>query len=292
MITLEPENPGMSDALLPNCARIYDYFLGGKDNYAADRAAADRMIEQFPDARPMARANRDFLLRAVRYCAQQGVDQFLDIGTGIPTHPAVHEVTRSVRPGIRVVGADNDPVVVCHGRALVDDGAGIRTIEGDLRGAAGILDDPVVEEVIDFGEPVAVLLTSVVDFVPEDEVATAAIRAFHDRMAPGSYVVMSHATSTGSSPEVLERFSKEYAESTTPAVFRPRDQILGMLSGFALVGPELVDVQEWHAPPDEVSAGGGDLDGHSPTPTYAHLRSGTGRAMGDMRVLGAVGLRR
>ncbi|MQA83126.1 MAG: SAM-dependent methyltransferase [Streptosporangiales bacterium] len=227
---------------------MYDYFLGGKDNYASDRQAATEVLKAFPEARQLARANRRFLARAVRYCAESGVDQFLDVGTGIPTSPNVPDVAREVHPGARVVGVDNDPVVLAHDRALVETHEGIRILPGDLRRPKAFLTDPELHEVLDASRPIAVLLVAVLHFVTDAEDPAGILAAFDEVMAPGSFLVISAATSTGTDPEALARIEQVYARASSPAVFRPAEGIRTWFDGFDLHEPGLVDVSHWPSP--------------------------------------------
>ncbi|MGH3329243.1 MAG: SAM-dependent methyltransferase [Streptomycetales bacterium] len=161
--------PRRIDTCRPSTARMYDYWLGGKDNYLVDRGAAAKVQEVFPDVRRLAWANRAFLVRAVRYLAEQGVDQFIDIGTGLPTPPNVPEIAREINPGARAVGVDNDPIVLAHNRALVAVDDGILTVDGDVRHPGQILADPELNALIDLDRPVAVLLVAILHFVTDDE---------------------------------------------------------------------------------------------------------------------------
>lgn len=237
--------PGVAEEK-PNAARMHNYYLGGKDNFRTDREAVDRLGERLPNVAMTARANRRFLLRAARYCAEQGVDQFVEFDVGIPTSPSVHEVVRAVRPGATFVGVDHDPVALCHARALMDDGAAVRVIKGDIRSPDRVLADPALRRVVDLDRPVAVLLVGVAESILDDHWAARVVRTLRSAMAPGSFLVLSHATSTGSDASVLERFREVYARSTRAAVPRRRDQIHDLLEGFHLVNPGLVDVQRWH----------------------------------------------
>ncbi|MGH3327730.1 MAG: SAM-dependent methyltransferase [Streptomycetales bacterium] len=233
------------DTSRPSTARMYDYWLGGKDNYAVDREAADEVQEVFPQIRHLALANRRFLVRAVRYCAGQGVDQFIDIGTGLPTYPNVPDVARKINPGARAVGVDNDPVVLVHNRALVAVDEGILAVEGDVRDPDRILADPELNRLIDLQRPVAVLLVAILHFVRDEEDPAGIVAHFAERMAPGSYVVIAAATSTGASEETLAQIQSIYARATSPAVFRPEHEIRTWFDPLRLVHPGLVDVQRW-----------------------------------------------
>src|SRR5207248_3165483 len=169
------------DSSRPNVARIYDYLLGGKDHFAADRQAAQRLIAAFPNAAVVAKANRTFLAAAVRHAAGQGIAQYLDIGAGLPTSPSVHECARAFIPGARVAYVDNDPVAVRHAQALLATGDGAIATEGDAREPEAILADPALAGVIDLTEPVCVLLVSMLHFFSADE-ADMIVDAFRQRM--------------------------------------------------------------------------------------------------------------
>ena len=182
------------DTTVPSTARMYDYWLGGHDNFAADRAAALKVSEAAPEAQLMAVENRRFLRRAVRYlAAEAGIAQFLDIGTGLPTQGNVHQVAQDINPAARVVYVDNDPMVLAHSRALKTGGNTV-VIEADLRDPRAILDQPGTRKLIDFSQPLAVLLVAVLHFISDDEDPHAIVAAIRDALPPGSYLVLSHVT--------------------------------------------------------------------------------------------------
>lgn len=234
-------NPGVASP-----ARMYDYYLGGKDNFAADRAAAEKALSVVPHGRSVARANRWFLIRAVDYCARQGITQYVDLGTGIPTSPNVHETARVLIPDTRVLYVDNDPVVTTHNRALLADKQdGVVAAEGDIRDPEGILASPELRQLIDFRQPVAVLLVAVLHFIRDQEDPAGIVRTFIDHMAPGSFLVLSHITSTGTRPEVVATIEEAYRGASAPAVFRTEDQIRAWFGGLELVEPGLVDTADW-----------------------------------------------
>jgi SAM-dependent methyltransferase len=237
--------PAGVDAAIPNGARIYDHMLGGKDNYEADRKAAEAMVAANPAAPLTARANRDFLGRAVRFlAAEQGIRQFLDIGTGLPTQQNVHEVAQAAAPGCRVVYVDYDPVVALHARALLANAPGVAAIEHDLRDPEAILDDPATRELIDFREPVAVLLVAVLHFIGPDEDPYGLVGRLRDRLAPGSHLVVSH-TANESSAEIMEAARSGFNASGVTLTPRTRSGIADFFDGFDLVEPGLVDVRTW-----------------------------------------------
>jgi S-adenosyl methyltransferase len=215
-------NPAVFDTSVPNDARMYDYWLGGKDNFAADREAADRSAQAVPELPGLSRENRKFLGRAVRFCANAGIRQFLDIGSGLPTMENVHQVAEQVTVNPRVVYVDNDPVVVRHAQALL---AAPRTtaLQGDLARADEILGDAGVRRLIDFSRPVAVLLVSVLHFMPDETGVAASVAKLRDAMAPGSYLVMSHILMppghvAGHRPlsETARRLRRPHADRTRP----------------------------------------------------------------------------
>ena len=233
------------DASRPSIARIYDYLLYGKDNFAADREAAEKLMASRLDPRRMALANRSFLVRAVRFMARQGITQYLDLGSGLPTSPSVHEVARDVVPGARVVYVDHDPIVVAHNDALLATRDGVITIRGDVRDPDAVLGHKMLAACLDFTQPVAVLLMSVLHFISHDEGAPRIIARFRERMAPGSYLAMSVGTSDGADPAMLAEATRTYAGARMPFTLRSRAQIMDLFDGFELVEPGLVSLPEW-----------------------------------------------
>jgi hypothetical protein len=227
----------------PNVARMYAYWLRGKDHYAADRAAAGKVLERFPEVAMVARANRSFVTRAVRYLADQGIIQFLDIGSGLPASPNVHETARSITPGARVVYVDLDPVVLAHARALlaVDENVGV--VAGDVRDPARLLSVVAGTGVIDSIRPAGVLLTSLLHFLTAGE-ADAAVAMLREWMAPGSYLVISAGTATGTDPELIRLLQDAYG-GTAPVTGRAETEIAAWFEGLTLVDPGLVDVWAW-----------------------------------------------
>ncbi|MGH3251574.1 MAG: SAM-dependent methyltransferase [Trebonia sp.] len=238
------------DTSVPSVARIYDYLLGGKDNFAADREAAERQAAAVPQLPSMARQNREFLRRAVRFVAGQGVTQFLDLGSGLPTNENVHEVAQRVQPDARVVYVDIDSIAVSHARALL---AGQRTeaIWGDLCRPDEILADPDVRKLIDFGQPVAVLAVSVLHSIADESDPAGAMARLRAVMAPGSYLVISHAAVSPGHVVGAKRLSKaarELADSiprTATVPGRTRDEIAAFFGDLTLVEPGLTDIGAW-----------------------------------------------
>ena len=241
----EPRVAEGVDVTRPSIARIYDYLLFGKDNFAADRAAADKLMQSRLDPRRLALANRAFLRRAVRFLAREGISQFLDLGSGLPTSPSVHEVARDVVPGARVVYVDHDPIVVAHNDALLATGDGVVTVRADVREPDAVLDSDALNGCLDLGRPVAVLLLSVLHFISCDEDAPGIVATFRERMAPGSYLVISIGTSDGADSEMLAEATTTYAGARMPFTLRSRAQIMDLLDGFELIEPGLVSLPEW-----------------------------------------------
>ena len=233
-------SPQTFDPNVPNVARIYDFLLGGKDNYAADRDAAQRLLDAVPGAAAAARDNRRFLGRAVWFLAREaGIRQFLDIGTGLPTRGNVHEIAHAANPGARVVYADNDPVVVTHARALLADSLTVAAVHGDLRDPDRLFALPDVRAFIDWDEPVAVLMVAVLHFLEDRENPWAAVDAFKAQMAPGSYLVLSHVTSDDTPADVIRQAAEVYQNASAPGMARTREQIARFFDGLDMVSPGL-----------------------------------------------------
>jgi hypothetical protein len=233
---------------VPNVARMYDYMLGGKDNYPADREAALRTFAAMTEevVRGTVLQNRKFLGRAVRYLAAElGVRQFLDIGTGLPTMNSVHEVAQSVAPGSRVVYVDNDPVVIAHGRDMLNGVPGTAIVNHDLRDPPGVLTDSDVRSVLDFGRPIAVLLVAILHFIPDTDDPGGIVAAVMDAMPTGSYLVISH----GSADHYMDadKISRVYDDASSGVFLRPRAAVRALFGGLPLVDPgELVWAAQWH----------------------------------------------
>jgi hypothetical protein len=236
--------PGF-DPSVPNPARMYDYYLGGKDNFPTDREAAELALSAVPFGREVARANRQFLVRAVSFMARSGIGQFIDIGTGLPTRPNVHEVARSILPDARVVYVDNDPMVCAHARALLATNDGVGAIHGDIRTPQAILNDPVTRALIDFTRPVGLLFVAVLHFLTDDDRPWERVAAFRRRMASGSMLAVSHITSDDTPPEIQDTIRDVYAEASAPAVFRTKSEIESFFGGLDLIDPGLVEVGTW-----------------------------------------------
>jgi S-adenosyl methyltransferase len=236
-----------------NVARVYDALLRGKDNYAADRAAAARLEAAVPGAARAARANRAFLGRAVRYVARQGITQFLDIGSGLPTRGNVHQVAAEVDPGARVVYADIDPVVVAHAQALLADSPAVpgkvTATEADLRYPRNLITAREIRDRLDLEQPVGLLLVAVLHFITEAEQPRDAVRLLVSRLAPGSFVVVSHVTADHLTAGAAARATAVYDSASAPGVTRTRDDIRRFFDGLDLVPPGLTDAATWRPGP-------------------------------------------
>ncbi|WP_035796719.1 SAM-dependent methyltransferase [Kitasatospora mediocidica] len=241
------EPPSELDTEIAHPARMYDYYLGGKDNFPADRDAAERIIAAMPYARLSARINRQFLGNAVAFAAERGIRQFLDIGTGIPAVGSTSEVAHRVAPDARVVYVDNDPIVLTHARALLaNHPAGYTTVlQADLREPAAILDHPALRAAIDLAQPVALMLVAVLHFVRDEEEAQQVVAHLRDALAPGSMLILSHGSQDFMAPETAEAGAGIYSKASAPLVLRDRAQIESFFDGFELVAPGLVQLPLW-----------------------------------------------
>ncbi|MFI6985541.1 SAM-dependent methyltransferase [Embleya sp. NPDC050154] len=226
------------DTSIPHTARIYDYLLGGKSNFAVDRAAAEHILAAIPDLPTTLRLNRLFLQRSVRYAARRGIRQFLDIGTGIPTGGNTHEAAHQVAPDARVAYVDNDPIVLVHGRALMTGGGPGRTTftQADLRDPKAILTAPEVVEVIDFAEPVAVMLVAILHFIKDEENPHEIVATLRDALVPGSMLILSHA-SFDADPARGQAGAAGWKNASAEMTMRGYDRVLSFFDGFEVVEP-------------------------------------------------------
>jgi O-methyltransferase involved in polyketide biosynthesis len=237
---------GFSPAI-PNVARMYDYMLGGKDNYAVDRDAVDEMLARSPDARALARDNRGFLQRAVRFLAgEAGITQLVDIGAGLPTTENTHEVAQSVAPGARVLYVDNDPVVITHAKALLEKGSkGVRVLNADVRQPWQIITRFRDGGFFDPGKPTAILLVAVLHFIQDADDPYGTVAQLMGATAPGSYLVISHASADNAREDEVKRAQQVYARSPAPLALRSREKIARFFNGLTLVEPGIANVAEW-----------------------------------------------
>ncbi|MFB6888821.1 SAM-dependent methyltransferase [Kitasatospora sp. NPDC056327] len=232
---------------IPHPARMYDYYIGGKDNFPADREAAERVLSISPMVRISALANRAFLGRAVRHLAGEGIRHFVDIGTGIPSAGNTHEVAQRVRPDARVVYLDNDPIVLVHGRALLSGTTPESTsvVQADLRDPAAVLRTPEVRRALDSGEPVALLLVAVLHFIDEQDDPYGIVRTLVDALPSGSRLVLSHGTLDFTATADAGRGPAVYRNASAQLTMRTRAQVLRFFEGLDLLDPGLVTAPLW-----------------------------------------------
>jgi hypothetical protein len=236
----------------PSGARVYDHFLGGAHNFAADRALADAIAAMTPNIGDTMRANRAFLRRAVRYLVGEGVTQFLDIGSGIPTVGNVHEVAQQADPHARVVYVDVDPVAVAHSRSILDGRPGTGVIEADARDTDAILGDPQTRRLLDLDRPVAVLMLGVLHFLPDADDPPAVVHRIVSGLPSGSALALVNVTHEDQPPEVIEA-QKLSSRTSTPIFLRSRAELLAQFGGLPLVEPGLVHLPAWRPDsPDDV----------------------------------------
>lgn len=243
-------------------ARIYDYFLGGKTNFRPDREVAEKLLAAFPGFRNAARANRAFMHRAARYLAERGVHQFLDIGTGIPTSPNLHEVVQAMVPQARVVYADNDPIVLAHARALLTGTPQGRTayVEADITEPGTILASPQLRETLDMDSPLALCLVGLMHYIPDERDAFGIVRRLVDALPSGSYVVISQCT-PDFAPQEWEEAINVYKADGGDAQVRPREEFAGFFEGLELMEPGIEVPHRWHPDADSADVVGiGDMD--------------------------------
>ncbi|TCN39366.1 S-adenosyl methyltransferase [Kribbella orskensis] len=234
----------------PHGARVYDYFLGGKDNLAIDRQAAEHLLEAFPGFRTAALSNRMWMHRAARYAAEQGITQFLDIGTGIPTSPNLHEVVQEVAPQARIVYADNDPIVLGHSRALLTSGPEGKTayLEADVTDPRSIIESDEVQETLDLSKPVALSLVGVFHYLPDALKPYHLVKQLVEPLAPGSLLIFSHCT-PDFAPDLWERAIQVYKADGGDAQVRSKEEVTRFFDGLELVEPGVSVPFQWH--PDQ-----------------------------------------
>lgn len=229
----------------PNSARMYDYFLGGHHNFAADRAAAERVRTVYPDVIRGAQANRAFLRRTVRFMAEQGIDQFLDLGSGIPTAGNVHEVAQEANPAARVVYVDVEPIAVIHSTAILRGNNQATIIEANAHEPKKILGHPEVHRLLDFNKPIGVLMLALLHFVIDDQEAQAMVARYREALMPGSYIAISHASLERVPDEIVTQFEQVYSQTTTPVKTRVLAQVEPLFAEMDVVDPGIVYVPLW-----------------------------------------------
>ncbi|MEV1290606.1 SAM-dependent methyltransferase [Pseudonocardia sp. NPDC049635] len=244
--------PSEVDVSTPSVARMYDFYLGGKDNYEVDRQACAALSEAAPGTAALAINNRRFLIRAVRYLAQEhGIRQFLDHGSGLPTQDNVHQVAQAVDPSARTVYIDNDPIVLAHGRALLEQDDASTVVQADVRDFASVYGDPEVTRLLDFSRPTAALFLSFLHCIPDSDDPAGLVAGVLDRLPKGSAVVISHLASTD--PDVRRSLTDMMLANTQGNWGRVRtpDEVEALFGGLSVVEPGIVEVSTWH--PDDVA---------------------------------------
>jgi hypothetical protein len=253
--------PDDVDLSSPNVARIYDYYLGGAHNFAIDREFAKKAIGVMPDVQALSWLNRLFLRRAVRYCVAQGVRQFLDIGSGIPTVGHTHEIAQAGAPDARVVYVDNEAVAVAHSEMILQGNPNATVVRGDAREPEEILTAAPTRKLLDFDQPIAVLMLALVHFIPDDQDPAGLIGRYRDAVAPGSHLIVSSVT-TDHHPTEMEQFADLYRNGSTPLIPRSAAEFGALLTGWELVEPGVSPLAKWHPSDEEPPAPGGG-SGHA-----------------------------
>lgn len=264
--------PAEIDLSRPSAARVYDYFLGGAHNFEIDRQLAEQIVSLTPNLAETMRAGRAFLRRAVRYLLAEGIDQFLDIGSGIPTVGNVHEVAHAGNPGARIVYVDIDPVAVAHSRSILDGVGNAGVIHADLREPERIITGARESGLIDFDRPVAILLAGVVHFIPDADRPEEILANLRAATAPGSHLVISHSTFEDQPPEMLDA-QRLSSRTATEITLRSRAQVTAFFGDFTIVEPGVVHMELWR--PDSPS----DVDDH---PERLGAFGGVGRRDGHI----------
>ncbi|MEU5419696.1 SAM-dependent methyltransferase [Streptomyces sp. NPDC020799] len=243
------------DLSVPSVSRIYDYYLGGSHNFEVDREAGRRAIDAFPGLPKVMQANRAFMRRAVRYAVGRGISQFLDIGSGIPTFGNVHEIAQQADPGAHIVYVDHDPVAVAHSRAVLAGNARAAIAAADLRAPGDILAGEEVARLLDLRRPVALLLVAVLHFMEDRDDPWGAVAELRDALAPGSLLILTHATTDSGpiKPEEGERVEGVYRGVGSPLLMRSHGEVARFFDGFEMVEPGLVPMPMWR--PEAPAAG-------------------------------------
>ena len=255
------------DPTRPNIARVWDYWLGGKDNFAADRELAEKMLAVHPPTARMARENRQFLGRAVGHAAARGIQQFIDVGAGLPTALNTHDIAQSVDPQARVAYVDNDPIVISHARSLLAKSPGVIAVPGDMRDPGRILADPGLIELIDLAGPACMILSAILHFADAGQARDVAA-TYARAVVPGSYLIISCGSGTRSEGE---NFASEYTAARIH--IHSAQEILSFFDGLELVPPGVVAVPRWY---------GGEPDLDRKTPTATFIGGVARKPLGDM----------
>jgi hypothetical protein len=242
--------PDAIDIEVPSAARMYDYYLSGSHNFAADRALAEQAMRNWPHARQFVQANRAFLTRVVTMLAREGIDQFLDLGSGIPTVGNVHEVALSVNPAARTLYVDSDAVAHAHGTALLASVPHANYLRADVRDPDSVLTSTELTSFLDLDRPVAVLMFLVLPFIPDEDDPAGIVAAYRKATCPGSYIAVTHGTSDYQPPATVENVTAVYRQASHTMTLRSREQIAKILEGYQLLAPGLTDTICWRPDPD------------------------------------------
>lgn len=251
------------DFTTPSVARVYDYYLGGSHNFESDRAFAAHVLSAMPELSSVVRDNRGFLQRVVRELSAQGIDQFVDLGSGIPTVGNVHEVAQQLDPDATIVYVDHDPVAVAHSRAILDGGTGATVVAGDIRDPQNVLAEVVGTGLVDLSRPVAVLLISVLHFIQDSEDPAGLVAEYAKAVVPGSYVALSHARANGRA--ALQGAQDTYARDDSPGALRPRttEEVERLFEGLTLLDPGVVVIPRWRPEPGDEAAAAATPDDYA-----------------------------
>jgi SAM-dependent methyltransferase len=249
--------PSDIDIDRPSISRVWDWFLGGAHNFAADREAGRKTLEVMPEGPLMAKASRAFLARAVRWCAEAGITQFLDIGSGIPTAGNVHEIVQQVNRDARVAYVDIDPVAVTHTQLLIGDDERVAVVYGDALEPERILSAPELRHTLDLDRPVALVMVALLHFVSDAQDPRGILARFRSALAPGSHLVIAHGTAEidGMPPAHIQAAMDSYQNAVAPVTLRSRAEVAALFDGFDLVDPGVVWLQDWRPDPAGVLAG-------------------------------------
>ncbi|MBP2368982.1 SAM-dependent methyltransferase [Pseudonocardia parietis] len=248
------------DGAVPNLARMYDYYLGGSHNFAVDRAAADRAVRTVPHARTFALANRAFLGRVVRLLVAEGIDQFLDLGSGVPTVGNVHEIAQAASPAARVAYVDIEPVAVGVAARVLAGNPNATITHADIRDTEAVLTAPGVAGLLDFDRPVAVLAIAILHALPDADDPAGVLAAYRDACCPGSYLAVSHLAATSFSTEQQKTVHEVLDETPTPVTLRTREQLAAMLTGYRILEPGVTLLPAWRPDDPEHPATAADID--------------------------------
>lgn len=258
------------DVTVPNAARMYDYWLDGAHNFAADRELANKVQQIVPATRDAVRVNRSFLRRVVLFMIHSGIRQFLDIGSGIPTVGNVHEIAQRADPQCRIVYVDKEPVAVAHSELLLQGNDRVAAIQANVRDVEDVLNHPQTKRLMDFDQPIGLLMLWVLHFVPDSWDPVGVVARYHDRFAPGSYLAVSHVTADGN-PTGHAEVNELYAKTPEPLYFRSHQEVLRLFTGFKLVEPGLVGSAFWRP------SGPGDISHNAEINTGSY--GGVGRKL-------------